>query len=133
MPDVHGPAWRPRAQRRHAELGGDGARPVIPVIDARDDALEFDGVEGPRHDELASLLRKALPLGFRPQGTEQLEIAPVECSRSDEPCDSHTRLTFHDREYVVGMPLMWQRQRTDELPHVVLPLQGAEKFIVGLA
>src|SRR3990172_2940728 len=106
MLDVDGSAWRPRAQLRHAELRSDGTRPVIPVIDARDDALKFDDVEGPRHYELAGLLRKALPLCFGSQGTEQLEIVPVERWRPDEPCDSQTSLTFDDHQHVVGMSLM---------------------------
>src|SRR2546430_7540695 len=45
--------------RSHAELGGDGARPVIAIADAGDHAVEFGGVERPRHGELAGFLREA--------------------------------------------------------------------------
>src|SRR2546422_5050814 len=47
----HGRARRPTAHRRHAELRGEGARPVIPIADAGDDAVEFRGIECPRHGE----------------------------------------------------------------------------------
>src|SRR5439155_893060 len=108
-------------------------RPVIPVTDAPDGALESEGVEGPRHGELARFLRQASPLCLGSQSTEQLEIGSVECLRSDEPRDAHTRPTLDDREQVVGMLLIRQWQRADKLPHVFLLLQGAEQLIVGLA
>jgi hypothetical protein len=41
-------------------------------------------------------------------------------------------LTLDDREQVVGMLLIWQRQGADKLPHVLLLLEGAEQVIVGL-
>src|SRR6266550_8482474 len=130
---VHRRPPRPTARRGHAELCCDGARPVIPITDGRDDALELERVESPRHDERARLLRQAPPLCFGSQRTEQLEIGSVECRRSDEPSDTHARPTFDDHEQVVGMLLVGQRQGADKLPHVVLLLQRAEQLVVGWA
>jgi hypothetical protein len=53
--------------------------------------------------------------------------------RPDESSDPHARLTFDDREQVVEMFLIGQRQGTDELPHVVLLLERAEQLTVGFA
>jgi len=120
------------AELRHAELGGDGARAVITITDAGDDALELGGVEGPRHNELAGLLRKTPPLRLGSQGAEQLEIAAAERLRAYQPSHPHGRVTLDDREQVVGILFIGQRQRADKLPHVLLLLEGAQQLIIGL-
>src|SRR5690349_23418613 len=99
--DEHSSAGRHGTQLPHAELGGDGPRALVGVIDARDDPLELRGVECPREQALACSLSEALLLSLRPEGTQQLEVLSAKTRRPDEPPDAQGVPAFDNREHVV--------------------------------
>src|SRR5439155_266556 len=124
MYDVDSSAGRPRPHLLYAELRGDRSSPLVAIVDAGEDALELGGAEGPGENQVAGLLGKAVQLGFRSHGTDELEVIPVQRLRSDEARDPQARLPLRDHEHVVGMLRIRQRQRADELPDVVLLFIG---------
>jgi len=89
-------------------------------------------VECPRENELAGLLRNSPLLNFRPDRTQQLEIIAVRRLRPDQTCESQTQLAFHNGEEMVGAPLGRERECSDELPHVILPLERDQELVVGI-
>src|SRR6266487_1671786 len=121
---------RHRAQLFHTELRRDGPCALVVVVDARDYALDLGRVERPSEDQLAGTLGEPAALRVRAHRTQHLEILPVERRRSDETPDAHRDLIFDDRKETVGLLPLQVRQRPDELPYVVLLLEGAEEAIV---
>src|SRR5437773_7249384 len=100
------------------------------VIDARNDALDFGRLECPRENQFARAFGESAALSFRPHRAQDLEVLPIERLRSDQPANSQRHATFHDDEEPVGAACTWLGQRAEELPDVLLNLEGLKQSVV---